>query len=139
MAIAGSGAYEEEIGGISRRLVLRNAEIERFEAQYDFGIFELWAQLFGRAKGAQARHVRDIVALALVGGGMTDRAADDLISSLGPSENLRLHEIARRVLGVAFLPVVLSDEDKKKEDGSPSDKIGSPDTTQGGASQISAE
>lgn len=119
MAISGTGAYEEEIGGATRRLCLRNAEIERFEIQYaPFGIFELWDQLFGRGSQPQARHVRDIVALGLVGGGMSDRAADDLIGSLPPSENLRLRAIAQRLLGVTFIPDVLTEAQKKKDRGS---------------------
>jgi hypothetical protein len=119
MAIAGTSAYEEEIGGVSRRLCLRNGEIERFEIQYfPFGAFELWDQLIGRGIQPQVRHVRDIVALGLVGGGMSDRAADDLVASLPPSENLHLRSVAQRLLGVTFIPDVLSDRDKKKERGS---------------------
>ena len=118
MAIAGTGTYHEILGGRERKLVLRNDEIERFEAQYNTGIFDLFDSLFGRGPAPQARHVRDIVALALVGGGMTDRAADDLVAEMPPSENPRLRQIAQRVLGLAFYPAALSDEDKKKEDGS---------------------
>ncbi|MBN8189282.1 gene transfer agent family protein [Salipiger thiooxidans] len=129
MSIAQTGAYEEEVGGKSRRLLLRNREIERFEAQYDVGIFELWDQLFGRGgRAPQARHVRDLVALALVGGGMSDRAAEDLVADLPPSENMRLRQIAQRVLGVAFIPAVLG-EDKKKADGSGADASAPPATT----------
>ena len=118
MSIARSGVYEEKVGGDFRRLVLRNGEIERFEEQHDLGIFEVWDQLFGRGeRGPQARHVRDLIALALVGGGMSDRAADELVASLPPSENLVLRETAKRVLGVTFLPAVL-DQSKKKEAGS---------------------
>lgn len=130
MAIAKSGSYEEEVGGKRRRLVLRNGEIERFEAQHDLGIFEFWDQLFGRGpRGPQARHVRDLVALALVGGGMSDRAADELIGDLPPSENMQLRQIAQRVLGVAFIPAVL-DPDKKKEAGSPEAASGSKPITE---------
>jgi len=118
MTIAATGAYEEELGGAYRPLVLRNGEIERFEQHHDLGIFGLWDQLFGRGPAPQARHIRDLLALALVGGGMSNRAADDLISSLPPSENLRLREIATRVLGVTFLPAVLEEDVKKKVDGS---------------------
>lgn len=119
MSIARSGVYEERVGGEFRRLVLRNGEIERFEEQHDLGIFEVWDQLFGRGeRGPQARHVRDLIALALVGGGMSDRAADELVASLPPSENLVLRETVKRVLGVTFLPAVL-DHSKKKEAGSP--------------------
>lgn len=115
--IAQTGGYEEEIGGTRRRLLLRNGEIERFEVQYaPFGIFGLWDQLFGRGDAPQVRHIRDLVALGLVGGGMTDRAADELIASLPPSENLALRQIAQRLLGVTFLPVVM--EAKKKGRGS---------------------
>ncbi|WP_193217636.1 GTA-gp10 family protein [Roseobacter sp. TSBP12] len=118
MAISGTGAYEEEIGGESRRLLLRNAEIERFEQQYDFGVFQLFDQLFGRGDAPKVSHVRDIVALALVGGGMTDRAADALIASLPPSDNLSLRLTAQRLLGVTFIPAALVDGDKKKAAGS---------------------
>jgi hypothetical protein len=111
MSILQTAAYEEEIGGIRRRLVLRNGEIERFEAQYpDFGIFEFWDQLFGRSKPPRAGHCRDLVALGLVGGGMSDRAAEDLIASQGPEQNLFLRGVAQRLLGVTFLPAVLDAE-----------------------------
>lgn len=124
MAIAGSGAHEEEIGGRARRLVLRNGEIERFEQQYDTGIFALWDQLFGRGPAPQVRHVRDLVALALVGGGMSDRAADDLVASLPPAENLRLRAIAQRALGLAFLPQALTGDAPPKAAGSPAGGVG---------------
>ncbi|TQS72757.1 gene transfer agent family protein [Rhodobacteraceae bacterium] len=117
MSVLSTAAYEEEIGGQSRRLVLRNREIERFEAQYDVGIFALWDQLSGRGPAPQVRHVRDLVALALIGGGMADRAADQLVADLGPDHNIALRQIAFRALGVAFIPSVL-ESDKKKRDGS---------------------
>lgn len=139
MAISGTGTYEEEIGGESRRLLLRNAEIERFEQQYDFGVFRLFDQLFGRGYAPKVSHVRDLVALALVGGGMTDRAADDLISSLPPSENMNLRQTAQRVLGIAFIPAVLGG-DKKKAAGSRVKKSSEKSiTTQGSASKTSVE
>lgn len=119
MAIAQSGAHEEEIGGQSRRLVLRNSEIERFEVQHaPLGIYELFDQLFGRGPAPQVRHVRDLIALGLVGGGMTDKAADALIASLPPSENLNLRLIAQRLIGLTFLPAVLDDKPGKPEAGS---------------------
>jgi hypothetical protein len=118
MAIRSTAAYAEEIGGKSRRLILRNGEIERFEVQYaPFGIFALWDQLFGRGAAPQVRHVRDLVALGLVGGGMGDAQADALVASLPPSENPRLRAIAQRLLGVTFLPEALEDV-AKKPDGS---------------------
>jgi len=139
--ISKTGGYEEAIGGINRRLLLRNGEIERFEIQFaPFGIFGLWDQLFGRGEAPQVRHIRDLVALGLVGGGMTDRAADDLIASLPPSENIALRQIAQRLLGVTFIPAVL--ETKKKEAGSRPRKakpVTTGDMTQTPASAVSAE
>ena len=118
MTIAKTGAYEEPLGGVSRRLVLHNGEIERFEIQYaPFGVFTLFDQLFGRGDPPQVRHVRDMLALALVGGGMSDLAADDLIASLPPSENIALRGTLQRLLGLTFMPSVL-DGRKKKEAGS---------------------
>jgi hypothetical protein len=120
MAIRGTAAYAEEIGGKSRRLILRNGEIERFEVQYaPFGIFALWDQLFGRGAAPQVRHVRDLVALGLVGGGMGDAQADALVASLPPSENPRLRAIAQRLLGVTFLPEALEGAAKKPDGSAP--------------------
>lgn len=109
MAISGSApVIEERIGGQPRRLLLRNGEIERFEVQHaPFGVFALWDQLFGRGTPPQVRHIRDLIALGLVGGGMSDRAADDLVGSLPPSENIALRLLAQRLLGVTFAPDVL--------------------------------
>lgn len=120
MAISGTAKdYEEQIGGQARRLLLRNGEIERFELQFaPFGIFELFDQLFGRGPAPQVRHVRDLVALGLVGGGMSDRAADDLIAGLPPSENMALRQVAQRLLGVTFMPDVLDAPRKKRAAGS---------------------
>jgi hypothetical protein len=141
MAISGTAAaYEEDIGGQTRRLLLRNGEIERFEVQYaPFGIFALWEQLFGRGDQPQVRHVRDLIALGLVGGGMKDREADELVASLPPSENLALRQIAQRLLGVTFMPAVAERAAKKKEAGSRRSRSGvTPDTTPAPASPTSA-
>ena len=127
MAIAKTGTYEEQIGGQTRRLLLRNGEIERFEAQYSpFGIFELFDQLFGRGPAPQARHVRDLIALGLVGGGLTDKQADAVIAALPPSENLNLRRIAQRLIGVTFIPAVLDDKPEKPEAGSQEGQIDQP-------------
>jgi hypothetical protein len=119
MAVSGTAAYiEEQIGGQPRRLILRNGEIERFEAQHGLGIFGMFDQLFGRGPAPQARHVRDLLALGLIGGGMRDATADELIASQPPSENLRFREIAQRLLGVTFMPSVLDATGKKPRAGS---------------------
>lgn len=142
MAISGTAGagLVERIGAVDRRLNLRNGEIERFEAQYaPFGIFDLWARFVGQVEAEpQVRHCRDIVALALVGGGMSDQAADDLIAAQPPGENMRLRQIAARVLFAAFAPVDPGDA-KKNADGSPgggADPSG--DTMQVSVSETSA-
>lgn len=142
MAISGTDrALEEQIGGLPRRLLLRNGEIERFEVQYSpLGVFALFDQLFGRGPAPQVRHVRDIVALGLVGGGMSSKAADDLIASLPPSENLALRATAQRLLGVTFVPAVLDQAGKKRAAGSRRDRAKQPsDTTSGPEFATSAD
>lgn len=80
------------------------------------GIFAMLDRLIGQGEAPQARHIRDLVALGLVGGGMQDRAADDIISDMGPSENYRLRQIAQDLIVIAFLPE--SPQKKSEEAGS---------------------
>lgn len=112
------GGIIAELGGKSRPLLLRNAEIERFEVQHNLGIFAMLDRLFGQAEAPQARHIRDLVALGLVGGGLPERAADDIVSALPPSENHKLREIASDVVLMAFVPE--KPEKKSEEAGSSS-------------------
>ncbi len=140
MAVARTSAeLVEVIGGESRRLILRNAEIERFEVQYaPFGIFELWDQLIGKASPPQVRHVRDLVALGLIGAGLDDVKADALLASLPPSDNLFLRGVAVRLLGLAFVPAAVKPQ--KKSAGSRSVKAAQEpsDTTLESGSETSA-
>lgn len=120
MPISTRPGHYEMVGGTRRRLCLRVEEIERFEDQFaPLGIFDVYDGLLGRGRMPQARHVRDLVALALVGGGMSDRDADALIAGLPTSEYLALRDIARRAIGVAFMPDILTADTKKKSGGSP--------------------
>ncbi|TNF19141.1 MAG: hypothetical protein EP318_15410 [Rhodobacteraceae bacterium] len=143
MAIAKTGVFRDTVGGQERPLKLRNGEIERFEDQYaPLGLFDLFDQLVGRGPGPQVRCVRDIVALGLVGGGMSDRAADELIADLGPEQNRALRETARRLVGVTFFPVILEGDGKKKADGSdadPENGTATVDTTPEPESETSVE
>ncbi len=106
------GGVVEEIDGTSYTFVLRTREIERFEAKYR-GIFELWDGFFGRGTKPTSTELRDLLALALVGGGMKDREADAVINDAGPDSLLRFYTIGQAVVGVAFSPDV-ADEVKKK-------------------------
>lgn len=116
MAIESTAAYEEDLGGRRRKLILRNAEIERFEALHG-GVFDFWRQLSGEVPGIRASACRDMVALALVGGGCPDREADSIVSALAPDQNFRLRAMAQRALGLAFFPAILTATDQKKSPG----------------------
>lgn len=111
------GGIIAELGGKSRPLLLRNGEIERFEELHGVGIFAILDQMtVGRGVTVQARHVRDLVALGLVGGGLPDRAADNIVSSLPPAENIPLRRIALDLILVAFTPE--TPQKKSATDGS---------------------
>ncbi|WP_420415925.1 GTA-gp10 family protein [Marinovum algicola] len=142
MAISQTGVFRDTVGGKEYPLKLRNGEIERFEMQHaPLGLYELFDQLAGNGPAPQVRHVRDIVALGLVGGGMSDRAADMLIADLGPEHNTDLRKTAWRLVGATFFPVILDESGKKKPDGSdgePSDGSPSPGTTSDPESETSA-
>lgn len=97
------GGLAETLAGAPRVLILRNAEIERFEDRH-IGIFATWDGFVGRAPKPNSTQVRDLVALGLVGGGMADADADRLVAGLGPDQLPRLYAIAQALVGVAFTP-----------------------------------
>lgn len=102
-AKAPRGGIVETIGDASYVLKLRCGEIERFEDQHR-GVFDLWDGFFGRGVKPTSREVRDLVALALVGGGKTDAQADKIVETGGAASLLLYYQIAQAVLGVAFMP-----------------------------------
>lgn len=110
-AEAPQGGTIEQLGGESRPLVLRQGEIERFEAQHDVSIFDMLKKLLGEGD-IQSRYCRDLVALGLVGGGLMDRTADALVADLPPYENHRVRSMAQDLVAAAFIPP----DGKKKDD-----------------------
>ena len=60
--------------------------------------------------------MKDLIALALVGGGMKDPKADRLVEAAGPANLMRYYQSAQAVLGVAFMPDVLKTRKSKKAD-----------------------
>jgi hypothetical protein len=117
-AVAPRGGMTETIGDASHVLILRNREIERFEDQHR-GIFDLWDGFFGRTTKPSSKEVKDLVALALVGGGKKDAEADRIVENAGPSELLQFYAIAQAVLGVAFMPDAFEQTETKKKAKSP--------------------
>mgnify|MGYP003624561175 CR=1 FL=1 len=109
------GGIVETIGDASHSFLLRNREIERFEDKHR-GIFDLWDGCHGSGKKPTSTEVKDLLALGLVGGGKTDAEADKILKACNPSDLLRLLEIARAVVGIAFLPDAFDEqiESKKK-------------------------
>lgn len=113
-AEAPRGGVVEYIDDTSYTFLLRNREIERFEDKHR-GIFELWDGFFGRGQKPTSKEVRDILALALVGGGMKDHEADKVLEGCTPADLLRLFQIGQAVVGVAFMPDAMQEADLKKK------------------------
>lgn len=115
-AEAPRGGVVEYIGDTSYTFILRNREIERFEDKHR-GIFDFWEGVFGRGKKPSSTEVRDLIALALVGGGMKDHAADKVLSECGPDQLMHLLQLVQAIVGVAFMPDAVEEaenESKKK-------------------------
>lgn len=113
-AEAPRGGIVEYIGDASYVFLLRNREIERFEDKHR-GIFELWEGFFNQGRKPTSKEVKDILALGLVGGGLKDHEADEVITRSKPEDLLRFYQIAQAVIGVAFMPDIGDDQDVKKK------------------------
>lgn len=111
-AEAPRGGVVEYIGDTSYAFILRNREIERFEDKHR-GIFDFWDGVYGRGKKPTSGEVRDLIALALVGGGMKDHEADKIVNECGPDQLLRLFQLAQAIVGVAFMPDAFDEALKK--------------------------
>ena len=114
-AKAPRGGLVSDLAGAPRVMVLRNAEIERFEDQHG-GIFGAWDGFMDRKPKPTSTVVRDLVALGLVGGGMEDAKADALVADLGPDQLPRLYDMARALVGVAFMPDLGDESDDEAPD-----------------------
>jgi hypothetical protein len=112
------GGLVEELGEATHTFILRNREIERFEDKHR-GIFDLWDGFYRGGTKPTSKEVRDLLALALVGGGLKDAQADKVLSDCTPGDLLRLYEIARAVLGIAFMPDFDENPEPKKKAAKP--------------------
>ena len=113
-AEAPRGGVVEYINGTSYVFVLRNREIERFEDKHR-GIFDFWEGVFGRGKKPSSKEVRDLVALGLVGGGLKDHEADNVLQQSGPDQLMHLFQLAQAIVGVAFMPDAMDEAASKKK------------------------
>jgi len=125
-AEAPRGGVVENIGGVSYTLILRCKEIERFEDKHR-GVFDLWDGFFGRGQKPTSSEVRDLVALALVGGGKTDAEADKIVEAGGAASLLSYCQLAQAVLGVAFMPDIGDQSQPVKKKRQASRKIERPE------------
>ncbi|WP_281250656.1 GTA-gp10 family protein [Loktanella atrilutea] len=99
------GGIVGELGGASRPMILTVAEVERFEEQYaPFGVFDVLGRFLDRKSAPQFRHCRDIVILGLIGGGMAEKAAHDLVTGLPLTKSLEVRAAAQGLLLSAFIP-----------------------------------
>jgi hypothetical protein len=112
-AEAVEGGIVEQIGGASYPLVLRIGELIRFEKKHR-SIYDFSDGYFRDGKRGGVSEVMDIIALGLVGGGMTDKEADAVVNSVGTKGLQRLEMIAMGLLGAALIEDTPED-DKKKE------------------------
>lgn len=113
-AEAPRGGVVEYINDTSYVFKLRNREIERFEDKHR-GIFELWEGFFDRGKKPTSKEVKDILALGLVGGGMKDYEADEVIAKSTPADLMRFYQISQAVVGIAFMPDIAESNEVKKK------------------------
>lgn len=113
-AQAPRGGVVDQIDGVTHTLILRNRQIERFEDKHR-GIFQLWDAFFDRADKPTSREVKDLLALALVGGGKTDVQADKIVEDAGPESLLTFYQLAQAVVGVAFMPDAFAETGAKKK------------------------
>lgn len=105
------GGLVEDLDGAPRVLILRNREIERFEDKHG-GIFDLWAGFTSETGRPNWRQVRDLLELALVGGGLDSREAARVLTAIGPDRALFLYQLAQSVIAVAFMPHLADEADK---------------------------
>jgi len=113
-AEAPRGGVVDQIDGVTYTLILRNREIERFEDKHR-GIFELWNGFYDDGKKPSSREVRDLVALSLVGGGLSDIKADKIVEDAGPEALLKFYQLAQSIVGVAFMPDIFDEPEVKKK------------------------
>ncbi|MCF6304410.1 MAG: gene transfer agent family protein [Rhodobacteraceae bacterium] len=120
------GGIAEKLGDATFPMVLDLGAIERFEAKHG-SIFALWDGTFRDVNPPTSAAVRDIVALGLVGGGLTDKEADAVVDGLGPAGLNLLRLIVAGLLGAAFEPEIGekieadAEDDKKKDQPSTSE------------------
>jgi len=100
-ADAPRGGVVEEIDGVTYTFLLRNREIERFEDKHR-GIFDVWDGFFDRGAKPTSKEVKDLIALALVGGGMKDPEADRLVEAAGPANLMRFYQIAQTIRYISW-------------------------------------
>jgi len=111
------GGLIEELGGAPRVLLLTLAQIERFE-DLAGSIYAVYDGLIGRGATPKLRTLRTLVALALVGGGMSEAEADRVVAAEAQPENaLRLRQVALGTLGAAFVPDWDDDGDGEEDGG----------------------
>ncbi|MCY4129024.1 MAG: GTA-gp10 family protein [Gammaproteobacteria bacterium] len=100
----GPGACSAQLGGQSRVLKIRLAEIERFEDRHARGFYDFFDGLRGESFRPTVGQIRDLIALALVGGGMKDEEADAVMREEGPEKMIPHLHIAESIMMATLIP-----------------------------------
>ena len=115
------GGVVESVAGGDRVLMLRLGEIERFEDKH-YGVFTLYDRLMGNLDPKPtAGEVRDLIALGLVGGGLSEKESATIMGAVTPADLWGLYATAINLLGVALFPDVV-DAPPPSEEGADAEK-----------------
>ena len=100
----GRGGVAAEIGGTRVTLRLTLGEIERYEDKHERGIYGLFQSCLDDARPPRYSEVRDLISLAVVGGGKTPEEAAELMRREGPERMLRHRTLAQELMIATLVP-----------------------------------
>ena len=104
-APAPAGTCRAELGGSERPLKITLGEIERFEDAVPGGFYDFFARLMDSDGGRpRLREIRLLLHLALVGGGLSESEATEVMRREGPDRMLHHVGVARDVMVVTLIP-----------------------------------
>ena len=116
----GHGAIKAEIGGVELTLRLRLGEIERWEDKHPRGFyafFQAMLKMDASEDAPKLREVRDLLALAIVGGGKTEAEAKEVMGREGPEAMIRHRTLAQGLLMATLIPAKEDRDMLGEEDG----------------------
>lgn len=109
------GTLDDYFGGERRRFALPVfGELRLLQDKYDIG--PAGFEILLRQQAWKAEHVADIIKFGLIGGGMAEAKADDLVKTLiRPGRLLRYVQLAHDIILVTLGPLDKEAPEKKPE------------------------